>query len=112
MVKSKPPPQSGSSLEAVELHKKGPYSFFEKDSYFTVLLEVFTNHILAENTYFTNHFGRTEHKIMVLKPADKYIISRQCHNFENILAYDFLHHPTDEEIDHSSIYLLFDLLWR
>ena len=24
------------------------------DSYFTVLVEVFTNHILAENTYFTN----------------------------------------------------------
>ena len=26
-----------------------------RDSYFTILVEVFTNHILAENTYFTNN---------------------------------------------------------
>ena len=26
-----------------------------RDSYFTILVEVFTNHIVAENTYFTNH---------------------------------------------------------
>ena len=30
------------------------------DSYFTILVEVFMNHILAENTYFTNDVERTE----------------------------------------------------
>ena len=43
------------------------------DLYFTVLVEVFLNHILAEDTYFMNHTERTEHKIMVFKPANKYI---------------------------------------
>ena len=33
------------------------------DSYFTILV-VFTNKILAENTYFTHHIERAEHKIM------------------------------------------------
>ena len=47
-----------------------------RDSYFTLLVEVFTNLILVENTNFTNHLGRTEHKIMVLKPANKYKIIR------------------------------------
>ena len=28
-----------------------------RDSYFTILVEVFTNHILAENTNFTNQIG-------------------------------------------------------
>ena len=46
------------------------------DSYFTILVEVFTNHTLAENTYFTNHTERTEHTIVVLKPANKYQIIR------------------------------------
>ena len=44
------------------------------DSYFTILVERFTNYILAENTYFTNLMQWTEHKIMVLKPSDKYRI--------------------------------------
>ena len=26
-----------------------------RDLYFTILVEVFTNHVLAENTYFANH---------------------------------------------------------
>ena len=63
------------------------------DSYFTILVEVFKDHILAKNIYFTNRLGRIEHKIMVLKPANKYKIIWQCHNFENILIDDFLHHP-------------------
>ena len=63
-----------------------------RDSYFTILVEVFTNHIFTENTYFTNHLGSTEHKIMILKPANKYEIIRQCHNFENILIDDFQHY--------------------
>ena len=64
-----------------------------RDSYFTILVEVFTNHILAENTNFTNQIGWTEHEIMVLKPANKYKIIWQCHNFENIFIDDLLHHP-------------------
>ena len=61
--------------------------------YFMILVEVFTNHFLAENTHFMNHLGWTEHEIMVLKPANKCKIIWQCHNFENILIDDFLHHP-------------------
>ena len=41
-----------------------------------ILNEVFTNHILAANTYFRNHIEWTEHKITVLKPANKYQIIR------------------------------------
>ena len=62
------------------------------DSNFTIFAEVFTNHTLAENTYFTNHVQWTEHKIM-LKPACKYQIIQQCHNFKNIVIKIFLHHP-------------------
>ena len=43
------------------------------NSYFTILVEVFTNHISVENTYFTNHIEWTEHKIM----GFKYQIIRQ-----------------------------------
>ena len=57
------------------------------DSYFMVLIEVFMNHISAENTYFMNHIVWTEHKIKVLKINCK-----------------------DDTINHSNIYLLFDLL--
>ena len=38
------------------------------------IVERFTNYILAENTYFTNLMQWREHKIMVLKPSDKYRI--------------------------------------
>ena len=62
------------------------------DLYFTILVEVFMNRILAENMYLTNHIECTEHKIMVLKPANKYQIIWYCHNFENILIDDFWHH--------------------
>ena len=31
------------------------FDLMTHDSYFTILVEVFTNHILAEKTYFTNH---------------------------------------------------------
>ena len=37
------------------------------DSHFMLLVEVFTNHNLTENTYFMNHIVGTEFKIMVLK---------------------------------------------
>ena len=62
------------------------------DSYFMVLVEVFTNHNLTENTYLTNHIVWTELKIMVLKSANKYQIIRYYHNFENIVINDFRHH--------------------
>ena len=63
------------------------------DLYLTILVEVFKNNVLAENTYFTNHLGWAEHRIIVLKPANKYKIIRQCYNFENILIDGFLLHP-------------------
>ena len=102
-----------------------------RHSYFTILVEVFKNHILAQNTYFTNHTELTEHKIMVFKLANKYQIIWQRHHFKNILIDDFQHHPIlyratllqtsvftepkitnrkDETMNHSNICLLFDLL--
>ena len=63
------------------------------DSYFMILVQVFTNHTLAENTYFTNHLAWTEHTIMVLKTTNKYKIIQESHNFEDILINDFLRHP-------------------
>ena len=82
-------------------HNLNSWSFFfnlsgfdlvTSDSYFTILGETFMNQILAENTYFTNHREWTEHKIMVLKAANKYQIIWHCHNFKNILIADFQHH--------------------
>ena len=64
-----------------------------RDLYFTILVEFFTNHILEENTNFTNHLGWTEQKIMVLKPANKYKIIWQWHDFENIFVDNFLPDP-------------------
>ena len=37
------------------------------DLYSAIVIELFTNHILAENTCFTNHIEWTGHKVMVLK---------------------------------------------
>ena len=59
-----------------------------RDSYFTILVEVFTNHISTKSTHFTNHIERTEHSIMVLKLSNKYQIIWQCHNFKNIFVDD------------------------
>ena len=42
-----------------------------------ILVEVFTNHISAENKYFTNHIEWTEHKIMGFEPANRYQIIQQ-----------------------------------
>ena len=42
-------------------------------SYFTILVEVFTSHILAKNTYFMNHIEWTKHKIMKLQISTKLI---------------------------------------
>ena len=63
-----------------------------QDSYFTILVEVFTNHVLAENPYFTNHTELLEYKIMVLKPANKYPVIWQCLNFKSIIHNNFQYH--------------------
>ena len=64
-----------------------------RDLYFMILVEVFKNHILAKNTYFTNRIEWTEHKIMVLKSASKYQIIQHWDKFKNILIDDIHHHP-------------------
>ena len=33
------------------------FNLMTRHSYFTILVEVFTNHTLAENIYFTNHIA-------------------------------------------------------
>ena len=63
------------------------------DSCFTTQFEVFTNHILAENAYFLNNLGWPEHKIMVLKPTNKYKFIQKCHSFKNIFINNLQHHP-------------------
>ena len=55
------------------------------DSNFSILVEVFTNRILAENTYFTNNVEWTEQSITVLKPANKYQLIWQCHSLKSTL---------------------------
>ena len=78
---------------------------------------------------FLNYIVWTEHKILVLKLANKYRIIQQYHNFENIFIDNFHHHPflywasfytepkmtnwKDETISHWNIYLTFDLVsWQ
>ena len=51
------------------------------DSYFLILVEVFMNHVSAENICCTNHIEWTEHKVMGFEPPKKQIIW-QCHNFK------------------------------
>ena len=82
------------------------------------------------NACFKNHTEWTEHKIMVFKPATKYQINWQCHNFKNTLLDDFQHHPfvcrakvleknfyggennkLQRRDNHSNICLLLDLIW-
>ena len=74
------------------LRSDAGFDLMTRDLVFTILVEVFMNHILAKNTYFTNHIEWTEHKIVIVKPANKYQIVWQCHNFKNILISDFHHY--------------------
>ena len=53
-------------------HQSFRFNLTTRDLYFMILLEVFTNYILAENTYFINQIEHTEHKVMVLKTANEY----------------------------------------
>ena len=55
------------------------------DSYFMILVKVFTNHILVENIYFANHIEWAKHKIMVLKRANKYQIIWQDDKYKKFL---------------------------
>ena len=73
------------SLRCLQKTKTG-FDLTARDSYFTILVEVFTNHILPVNTYFTNRREWTEHKIIVLKPASKYKAIWQRYFFRNILS--------------------------
>ena len=43
-----------------EIKESSGFNLTTRDSYFTILVEFFTNRILAENTYFTNHVERTK----------------------------------------------------
>ena len=106
-----------------------------RDSYFTILVKVFNNHIFYRKHKFHRSYRISiEHKIMVLKPAIKYeIIWYTSPKFETILINDFWHHSIyllskrfsniiftepkitnfkNETIGHSKTYLLFDLLER
>ena len=69
------------------------------DSNFMILVKLFLNHFLAENTYFTNHIEWSEHKIIILKPAKKYQIIQQCHNFKNFLINNFQHCPFHYQVN-------------
>ena len=79
--------------ESIEIFDKTGFDLTTPDSCFTILLKVFTNHILAENTYSTNHKEWGEHKIIVLIPANRYQIIRQYHSFKNILIDDYQYNP-------------------
>ena len=57
-----------------------------------ILVEVFANHILGENTFQESYMGWAKYKIMVLKPANMYQIIWQCYKLKNILIDDFQHH--------------------
>ena len=65
------------------------FDLMTHDLYFKTLVQVFTNHVLAESTYFTNYIEWTDLKIMILKSANKYQIICHCHNFKNTLINNF-----------------------
>ena len=99
-------------------------------SYFTILVERFTNHISAQNTSSMN-MEWIEHKIMILKRSNKYQLfgnvitlkifllttASVIHLFigQKFFKTSFYTEPKitnckDETINHWNIYLLFDLL--
>ena len=44
-----------SRVKPFKINRKSGLDLTTRDSYFTILIEVFMNHILAKNTYFMNH---------------------------------------------------------
>ena len=79
------------SLGLQTTHLFTGFNLTTRDPYLTGLIEVSMNHILAEITNFTNCLEWREHKIIVLKSANKYQIIH-CHNFKYILIDHFHHH--------------------
>ena len=59
-------------MQIMSCNKFPGFNLTAGDLNLTILVEVFTNHISAENTYFTNYLEWTEHKIMGFKPANRY----------------------------------------
>ena len=68
------------------------FDFTTRDSYFNILVEVFTNHILAKKTCFTDHLELADYKIIVLKPGNKYRFIWKCHSLKSILIDVAQHH--------------------
>ena len=60
-------------------------------SFFTILVEVFTNHILAKKHIF--HESYRVNKTQDYEIANKYQINRQFYHFKNIFINDSQHHP-------------------
>ena len=56
------------------------FNLMAHDSYFAILVEVFRNHILAENTYFTNHIERTETRL------GSYNLPLSTKSFSNVIT--------------------------
>ena len=110
--------------EPIRMPNSG-FDWITRNSYFTTLVEVFTNHILAENTFSQIiYISWTEHKSTVLKSINKQQIIQHCHNFKNILINNFfllsksllftelkITYWKDKAIKHSNIYLLCNLFW-
>ena len=44
-----------SRVKPFKINRKSGFDLTTRDLYITILIEVFTNHILAKNTYFMNH---------------------------------------------------------
>ena len=76
--------------EYVQQMKNSSFRVRFNDSrfYFTISVEVFTNPISTENTYFTYHIERA---LMVYEPANRYQIIGQSLNWQSID--NFHHHP-------------------
>ena len=80
------------------------------DSYFMILVEVFMNHILAENTFHEPYrVKRTQDSYRRFPPLS---ISLSSKSFVNNFSYgaEIANHK-DETINHSNIYFLLDLFW-
>ena len=64
-----------------------------RDSYFTILVEVFTKTHSRKHIFHESHrVNRTHDYGLASIPASMYQITQQCHNFKNILIDDFQHH--------------------
>ena len=64
-------------MQIMSCNKFPGFNLTTRDSYFTILIDYFMNHISAEIRNFTNHIKWTGLKIMGFKPANMYQIIRQ-----------------------------------